>query len=91
MGQTVTPIPIGAGIPQITIEDLNGAQHPLSEFLDTETPTIFVFTSATCEPCHALLPELARLSGSPPGRRHVDRLAVAQCRGDARVHAESFR
>jgi peroxiredoxin len=53
------PLQVGTPLPKFTVRDVNGREVDSRELTQGQSG-ILVFVSATCGPCHALLPELAR-------------------------------
>jgi peroxiredoxin len=51
----------GEPAPAFRLPDLDGAEHPLDEFVRAERPLLLVFTDPHCAPCRATLPELERV------------------------------
>jgi thiol-disulfide isomerase/thioredoxin/uncharacterized membrane protein YphA (DoxX/SURF4 family) len=64
-------LPIGAPAPSFTLPDLDGASRSLPSLLEGSRPALLLFGSPGCDPCAALLPEIARWQ-----REHERTLAV---------------
>lgn len=52
-------LPIGAPFPAFTVEDAVGNVVTLQSFIGAVRPSVFFFVSPTCEPCKAMLPQIA--------------------------------
>ncbi|MCP9487510.1 MAG: redoxin domain-containing protein [Gaiellaceae bacterium MAG52_C11] len=68
-----TPAPAFAGV------DVSGKSVSLDDLLSPELPLLLLFTSPTCGPCDALLPDIAAWQAE-----HADRLTVAIADGGDR-------
>ena len=53
-------LPIGAPFPDFDLPNVSGGRVSLETVRRNGLPSLFVFVSATCDPCKALLPELER-------------------------------
>jgi len=50
-------LPIGAVVPDLTMQDLTGANVSLADVRADGLPVLFMFVSSTCSPCKSLVPE----------------------------------
>ncbi len=50
-------LPIGAVVPDFTMQDLAGANVSLADVRADGFPVLFLFVSSTCSPCKSLVPE----------------------------------
>ena len=71
------PLPVGSLLPDFAVQDFDGAKLDRSELIAGERG-ILVFVSATCGPCHALLPDMARWKGLLDGRLGVHVLTTGE-------------
>jgi peroxiredoxin/uncharacterized membrane protein YphA (DoxX/SURF4 family) len=53
-------LPAGTPAPQFRLPDVRGGEVTLAEHLDAGRPVVVAFVSPSCDPCKALLPDLAR-------------------------------
>jgi thiol-disulfide isomerase/thioredoxin/uncharacterized membrane protein YphA (DoxX/SURF4 family) len=65
-------LPVGSPAPRFTLPDLHGSMVTLDDLLAEGKPVMLVFTSPTCGPCAALIPEIGRWQ-----REHPARLTIA--------------
>lgn len=56
---SMEPLPPGSPLPEFTLLDLAGTVWRSRDILDGESSTLLVFVHPGCEPCLALLPEVA--------------------------------
>ena len=65
-------MPVGSPAPRFTLPDLRGVMVTLDDLLAEGKPVMLFFTSPTCRPCDALIPQIARWQ-----REHPERLTMA--------------
>ncbi|MEJ7847588.1 MAG: MauE/DoxX family redox-associated membrane protein [Pyrinomonadaceae bacterium] len=58
-GNPLDSLPIGAPFPEFSIKDGRGKIVEFDHILAAAKPTLFLFVSPTCNPCGALMPEVA--------------------------------
>lgn len=51
-------LPIGAGVPEFELPDINGRMVHFDHLLASAKPVLFFFVGPTCHPCELLLPEI---------------------------------
>ncbi len=66
----------GTPAPAFTVETASGGRSSLEDLLEPALPLLLLFTSPTCGPCQALLPDIARWQ-----RKHADQLTIAAMSG----------
>jgi peroxiredoxin/uncharacterized membrane protein YphA (DoxX/SURF4 family) len=52
-------LPIGSPVPQFELPNLNGKEISVRDLINRGKPVLFFYVSPTCQPCEALLPEIA--------------------------------
>ena len=65
-------LPVGAPAPLFTLPDLNGRMTTLDDLLVDGNPALLFFTSPSCAPCSALMPDIAGWQ-----RQYAGRLTLA--------------
>ena len=65
-------LPVGSPAPRFTLPDLRGLMVTLDDLLAEGKPVMLFFTSPTCRPCDALIPQIASWQ-----REHPERLTMA--------------
>jgi thiol-disulfide isomerase/thioredoxin/uncharacterized membrane protein YphA (DoxX/SURF4 family) len=65
-------LPVGSPAPRFTLPNLHGSMVTLDDLRAEGKPVMLVFTSPTCGPCAALIPEIGRWQ-----REHPARLTIA--------------
>ena len=58
-GDPADGLPIGAFLPDFELPDLRGRMVNVEDLLGEGKPILFLFVAPTCQPCGALLPEIA--------------------------------
>jgi uncharacterized membrane protein YphA (DoxX/SURF4 family) len=81
------PLPIGSPLPAFTATTTDGKTVESAELTDGKRG-ILVFASATCGPCHALLPDLARWNGLLGERLPIHVLSTGDRDANAALAAE---
>jgi thiol-disulfide isomerase/thioredoxin len=69
----------GTPAPAFTAETASGGRASLDDLLEPSLPLLLLFTSPSCGPCQALLPDIARWQ-----REHADQLTIAAMSGGER-------
>lgn len=52
-------VPVGSPLPEVVVRDPDGASVRITAVV-RDTSTALIFLSTTCEPCHDMLPDIAR-------------------------------
>lgn len=79
-------LPVASPAPAFSLEAMHGGSVTLDMLRDGGKPIVLVFTSSSCPPCDALLPELARWQ-----KEHAERLSIVPiCRGSVEVNREKM-
>lgn len=84
--QLPVAVTVGEVAPPFSVSDGDGDVQSAQLF--GERPTLLVFTSSTCGPCHALLPELARWRAMLSGRLDIHVLAAGDEAENQRLSEE---
>jgi peroxiredoxin len=78
----------GEPVADVALKTTQGEPVRLPDLIATETPTVLVFTSATCGPCEALVPELARWQQTLDGRLAIQVIASGEEATNQRISEE---
>ena len=74
--------PVVRSMPSVTVRDLDGRDHPISDLLERGRPVMLVFSDPSCGPCAALRPDIRRWQ-----TEHALRFTLAVIsRGEAAVN-----
>jgi uncharacterized membrane protein YphA (DoxX/SURF4 family)/thiol-disulfide isomerase/thioredoxin len=82
---TVKP---GEAVADVLLRTTEGKPVQLSDVIASDTPTVLVFTSATCGPCEALVPELVRWQRALDGRLAIQVIAAGEEATNQRIAEE---
>jgi thiol-disulfide isomerase/thioredoxin len=88
-GQEVS-LPLGTQAPSASLQDLNGNQVQILDYVEPGKPTLMEFWASWCGNCRRLQPQLDRIQAEWGSRINVVAVAVAvsQTRDQVKEHVE---
>lgn len=81
-------IPVGAPAPRFSLPDLRGSIGSLTDLLSLDRPVVLFFMSASCGPCHTLVPQINAWQSEHSGELSFAVIAEGSAHDNERIFSD---